>query len=385
MNLAQIHANVAGVKLPVSPPNVPSNFYFVPKDYVVINLTTDENEKKYDHWPIVLDLITGELNKRGISIIQVGSKDDPLMQYSLDYRGLTFRQMVYVLENAKAIISNDSYICHIGSFKKKPLLTLISADHVEVALPQYNGPYIYLEADREGNKPSYGLAESKKFINNIKPETVAKSLFQLLELDVKINTETVRVGSDFYINQLDFLNDQPIPADIYNDKKIVSRMDLGYNVQALAQCLYFYRAAIITAKPFSTHILQKFKDKIYFIIYIIDKNYSKGFVEVLHKSGIPYCLMTELEGRELTDIKLDLFDYNEVKVQKKVDPVGIDKNMLFRTNRVFLSNGKFYASAYHYFIGKEYNGSEELVGGALNNKDFLDGFGSYHLFRVLSE
>lgn len=379
-NLSQISANYCGIKLSRKAPEIPSSFIPVPQNYIVLSLSTDEDAKKYPHYNIVLDLLVAHLQNLGINIVQIGESNDPQLRHSLDFRGKTFRQNCWIVEHARAVISNDSHICYVAGYKKVPLVCPISADHAEVAKPHYIGEHIYIESHREGRKPSYGLPSSD--ISLIKPEEVAQAILSVLKIGIKIGLETIKIGADFYLEQIDFTCDYPIEADIFNNKKIICRMDLNYNSQALAQCLYFYKAGIITSKPISSQILQKFKDKIYFLMVLIEKDYSKGFIEEVHRSGIPYTLCSELEGRDLTDAKLDLLDFNPILTKKPVKTDFLKKDLQFRTNRVFLSNQKIYASPYHWKIGKQYNGSDELVGDAIADKEFHDCLESFHLFRL---
>lgn len=382
-NLEQTYASICGIKLRKNPPDIPSNFFPVPEKYIAISILADEEEKKYEHWNIVLDLIALKIQESGFVLLQIGDDKDIKVKHTNDYRNLTFRQNCFVIENAQIVVGNDSYLMRCAGYKKIPIIAAISADHANVTKPHYIGEHIYLESDRRGRKPSYGLKENPRTINLIKPEQIAQAILDILKIDYKIRLETVKVGGDFYLNQLDFVPNYPIEPDIYANKKIIVRLDLEYNIQALAQCLYFYRAAIVTTRPIPAHILQKYRDKIDFIVIILEKGYSKGFIEQISKSGIGYTIISELKGKALTDAKLELMDYNPVLEKKTVDVSEFDANLLFRTNRLWLSNKKFYASAWHYKNGKQYNGSEEYAGAAILSDDFLDSVDSYHFFKII--
>ncbi len=382
-NLSQALANAVGIKLPKETSKIPSNYIPAPEKYIVIYNGGDEQAKVYDHYNIVLDLCITKLKEEGIEVIQIGDEQDTLLRHVIDYRQrVTFRQKCFLLERAKAYLGNDSDCNYIAGAAKTPIVSPISADHAQVTKPHYIGDHVYLESHRNGNKPSYGLVETNKTINLIKPEEIAQALFDLLKIDYKVSIETVKVGIDFYSSQLDFLCDYPIEADAFKDRKIVARMDLNYNHQALAQCLYFYKCAIVTAKPLPQYILEKFRDKIEFIVILLEKGYSKGFIDQVARSGINYTIISEFKGKVLADAKLDLIDFNPIRTKKTVDISGISRTLLFRTNRVFLSDKKMYASAYHWRVAKTYNGSEELVGDGLNSVDFQDSLESYHFFRI---
>ena len=278
-------------------------------------------------------------------MVQIGSPSDPKLRKALDFRGLNLRQEAYVIENADLHVGNDHAFLHLAAIKETPYIGLFGP------IPSKNrSPFGYtygicIDPPRQG-KPSYNPQENPKEINKIKPETVAGHICDILEIEpIRINT--VRIGSLYHIERLDFVPDFPLPPEVFNGKRIVCRYDLAQNERFLFHFLTHYFGTIITDDPLPPAVFEQFKGRVHHIHYNIDKNLDIGFVTALHYSGIPYDLVTAKTDKELADLKIELFDFNQLKGRPKHDISDLKPEMRFKTNRMFLSRNKFYPTIWH--------------------------------------
>jgi len=239
--LAQVYANVAGVKLPENPSDFPSNYFPVPEKYITIHPGASDKARIYDHYNLVVMLIKPTLDAHGISIVNLGLSNEPHIHGTIDYRGkTTIRQCSYVIENSMLHFGSDSAWSHLAGLKGIPLVALYSVNPSYCAAPYYLGNNILIDAEGVGKKPYFDHPEPKKSINNIKPEEVAKGILKLLNLEDNIEMQTLRVGSDFNIQQIDYIPDSPIQPKVFDGQKIIIRMDVHYDINAMGSCMMFF-------------------------------------------------------------------------------------------------------------------------------------------------
>lgn len=379
--LAQVYANVVGVKLPAKPPAFPVNYYPAPEKYITLQAGASDKARVYDYYNLVIMLIAPILKQHNIDIINIGGKDDPAIFGTIDYKGKTsIHQASYLIENALLHFGSDSCWSHMAGIKKVPYVGLYSVNPSYCAAPFYKAKSILIDAKLSSKKPFFDQPESVKSINTIKPEEVAHAILSLLGIKDEVNMETLWLGSDFNNQQLDFIPDSQINPTAFHGAKIAIRMDLNYDVNAMGSCLMFYDCMVVSKKPISIQVLQKFKNKIRLIVFIVDKSFSVAYIEQFHKLGIQYHLITELEGQEISDLKLELFEYNQIYSKKAINPIE-HKNAYFLTNRKFLSNNKFYPSVAHYKAKIEIQDHPMPISGLEENQDFLESIDNYLIIK----
>ena len=383
-NLTSIYANYCGVKVSDKPHEFPSLYYPTPQKYITIHSGSNNNNKNYDYYNEVISLIIDSLDKEDIQIIQIGIGSDQKLDNCLDFRGLSdIKQTAFIIENSLLHIGNDSLWLQLAGSKKVPFIGLNSIYHQPIMTPHYKDKYKIIDSHRDGNKPNFGQDEIRKSINLIKPEEVAKSILDFLNLDSKsINIETVYIGDNYNIKQIDLIPNFPVQPNILNGHKIVIRADIECDYNAIGHALLRYKAGIITDKVIPPVILERFKDNIPFIYYTLNKDYDKDFVNILHTSGISYYLLSKLDDIYTNKMKLDLFDYNPVMKKTEFNKNNITSHLYFKTNRVFYGNDKFYASAYHYKNNIVMEIPNDIqVGSAIDSEDFLDSCESYFFYK----
>jgi hypothetical protein len=384
------YANSCGMQLSESPHKFPTIFYPTPNKYITISNGADNNNKSYDYYHDVIDLIINQLKENGFEIVQVGFESDTPLSNTIDLRGKTnFRQSCFVIQNSHLHIGNDYIWNHVAGSFQVPLIGVYGASPINSTLPYYLGDCKFFDGKPDNSRHNYGVG--KKYVNNNKPEEIAKTILNNLGLKSTINIETHYIGEDYSISQVDIIPNFPVQPNIFKNMKVVLRCDIDLNLNALGQALMYYSAGIITDKPIPMNLIHSFKKNIAFIYYIIKSDYSKEFIKQIHSSGINYVLISQLEGEELANIKLDLFDYNQVHKKAPFDTNKINSDLLFKTNRLFIGVAKTessnsnpitsYPSVYHYKNNIPFQPNQNKIGEAISSLDFLDSCESYYFFK----
>jgi hypothetical protein len=381
--LITTYANSCGIKLPKEAPKFPTCYYPIPNaKYITLHIGAGHDSRKYDYYQEVVNILKPILKNNNIHIVQIGTNDEPNLDGVIHIKNnLSLRQSAFVLANGICHIGSDSCWTHIGGSMNLPILSLHSNSPLEVSSPYYKDKHIALDADRGDKKWTYSATENPKTINTIKPEDIAKSTLELLNIQDNIKAKTFYIGDQYNSNQVDIIPDYPVDGTKFANYKILIRGDVVCNYNAIGHILNYYSAGLVLNKPIPIDILNRFKSKIKIIYYIIDSNYNKDFISKLHTSGIKYHLLTEMDGDELNNVKLDLFDFNAISKKILFDKSKIKSNLLFKTNRLFNSNNKFYPSVYHYTLDQPFNGEPILVGKAIDYPSFLDSCESYYFFE----
>ncbi len=376
-HLQKAFANFCGVDLPDDPPEFPSNFIKIPEKYITISTSAGWNSKKYDYYQKVLELLLPSLQREGVEIIQVGGKDDQKLSLVTNYTEISLRQAAFVIENSLLYLGNDNLYTWLAS-SKVPSVALYGPIPGDIIKPNR---VVSLEPERAG-KPSYSAEESPKSINSILPEKVANIVADLLSVP-QSGITTVQINPLYGQEQIDYIPDFPIQPNIFNGRRIICRYDICNNKEALVHFLNVYGGTIYTSDPIDINLLLAFKARIPQIIYLLDHNYSKDFVAGLHSTGIPYELVSEKKDRELGDLKLDLFDFNQIKGWPEINKGEVTEDCYFESKRVYLSKARFFASRYHWAENVPIEKCNFQVGAALNSKNFQELWNNCYFYRKI--
>lgn len=349
MTLTDHFAKDAGVL--TSPPEFPSVYTSIPDGkYITICSGSFSPSRIYDWYKKAIDLLPASLLE-DYKFVQIGDAADYPIHGAIDLRGkVDIRQIAYVIERSSLHVGNDHVCIHISGCKNIPFVGLCAVTNKSAFIPKYKGKFICLEPEREG-KPSYAAEETPKSINLIRPEDVAASICEILNLPYSKAIKTLKVGPLFNEERLDVITDFPVAPKLLDGRNLVCRYDLSPNPQALTHFYTFYGGALFTDRPVDIKIIEAFQSKIPHICYFLDGNYSKEFIHFLHISGIPYDLISFKTGDNLGKLKLDLFDFNQIKTPVVHDIENITAETRIDTNRLFLSQGRFYSSIWHWRNG----------------------------------
>ena len=314
MRLLDTYATNTGSK--IDKPFIYTKYFPLPLEkYITLQAQTPYDSRNYSYWQEVLEIIRPYLSKENIHIIQVGTKEENPLNGIINLLGQTdLNQLGYVIENSTLHFGADSFCVHLASYFNKPIVSIYSISNPNVAGPHFGDKdkHILLKGyERIGNKkPSYSQVENPKSIDTIKPEEIAESILKLLNIQFLKIPETVLIGQDFNVKSFEIIPDEILdPSSIPVENPIV-RMDYYFNEKALEIIISNKKAIIFTNKPIKKDIIEKYKNNISQLIYIIEENNDVNFVKLLKSNSVNYVLLSFLPEEILNKSKLDYMDYN---------------------------------------------------------------------------
>lgn len=383
MNIIERYALSCGLK--IDKPFIVDKFFplAIDGDYITIHPYT-KDAKSYDYFNEVVQNLLPLLKEKGISIIQIGAKDDVPLEGCYYTAGQTsLGQVAYIINNALLHLGVDSFPTHIASSYSKKIVALYSNNFIQCVKPYWSNPedIVLLEPERNGDKPSFALSESPKTINTINPEKIIEGVCRLLKLDFIKKYETIRFGA-FYRNRIiESVPDSVIKIEGLDYLTI--RMDFHFNEEVLKNQLSTCKCSIITDKPISLDLLEAFRPQIHELFYIISNDHNVSFVENLQKLGIKFHLYSYLEESEIQKLKEFYMDLGIIH-KKEISKFEINPEKLYyKSNKFTMSGGKIYPSKQAWKQGKSINSfSESLTKLEVIDKDFFEESEHFYLLKL---
>lgn len=245
--------------------------------YITFNPYGKFNSRKYDYWQEVIDIIFPYLQEQGITIIQLGASGESAYAKCVPLMGKTdFNQTAYIIKNSLLHFGVDSFPIHIASHFNKKIVALYCNMYISQSGPYWSRPsdVRLIQADLGGAKPSYASEEKPKTINNIKPEQIANSICELLEINPGSVPITTFIGERYGAYLLESppkvsLSKEMFPHLLlnirldYNDAENLDDEDYASIVENLScrQC------SLITDKPIDLGRIAALRNNINHIFY----------------------------------------------------------------------------------------------------------------------
>jgi hypothetical protein len=363
MHLLEIYALTTGSK--IKKPFIVKKYFPLPFDkYITIQNSSGMPAKCYSYFQEIINFLKPSLDKKGIKIVQIGSKEDIGLLGVVNLQGQSnINQTAYILSNSLLHVGNDSFAIHMASSFGIPLIGLYSVSSPDIAGPYWkNDNQICLIPEGDW-KPSFNPNESPKKIDSIKIETIIKSIEKLLFNDSEIKIKTKYIGEKFTHRLLEALPDQVLPQETFPNELLNIRFDYKSNftdLNALAQNLNFRPCSIITKQPLNIEALQPLFKNLKLVIYDVTEDIDVSFIEKLHNLGIQTSVIfktdigneDDLNNRKLAIIELPI-NIQEVSVYPKNLPSDIEPENIFRTNKILFGNNKIYASKAAFLENKD--------------------------------
>jgi len=346
-HLIEEYSKSAGVK--IGRPEVYEDYFpMIIERYITLH-TTSKPAKTYQYWQEVVNLIKPHLDAMGISIVQIGGKDDIKIDGIFDICGQTsFNQTAYIIKDSLLHVGVDSFPVHVASGYGKKIVCLYSNNYVECVGPYWtkSEDFIGMTSYKDG-KPLYSLDDPERIIDKIKPEDIAKNILKLLGKDVSFDFKTIYIGNKFMQKHFEIAPDAVANID---DKgaPLVIRMDYSFNQDNMIKQIASHgHCYIITEKPFDIKSVMPYKNNIKQIQYNFRKDYDVDFAKQIYESGIPFGLNCQLPEEGNEHIKLDFMDFAIVTFEKIFDPKTADEfkdvnfdNLYYKACKVVSCNGR---------------------------------------------
>jgi len=377
MHLLERYATSCGVK--IGKPYIYEQFFPVTEDkYISFQPFSKYGSKNYDYWDEVVNLIQPYLEKQNIKLIQIGANEDRKVVGCLNVCGQTnVPQAAYIIKNAIMHIGADSFAAHIASGYGKKIVTLYSNNNIENVKPYWsNNNDVSLISPKVNRKPQYSVDEFPKSINEIKPEQIAESILQKLNIEHNHLPETVFIGKEYISKTLEIIPDTLIDTNQINIDTLIIRMDYIFNEQVLHHFVQTKKCIIFTNKPINIELLKAYKQNIAQLIYIVEEDNDFNFIKELKTNVINYQMISWLSEEDLNKYKLNYMDYGLIfrKEYPTVD-FQLKDNLHYKSSRILLSaKGQF---------GTKYQWQNDIKDSKLgNNQELLKEIGNLYIFSI---
>lgn len=368
-HIVEEYAKSLGVK--IGQPIFKNHFFPVKSEKFITFHTNDKKSpaRHYDYWFTVLNLIKPYLSKLNIDIIQIGGKDDPVLDAcDFHYPECTFKQMAYIIENAELHLGIDSLPVHLASLYDKKIVSLYSNLYPECSKPVWNkkSETKLISVDYSKIKASFSDNESPKRVNEIKPEEVCASVLDLLEIKHDFNLyKTLNIGN-FYSQEIIEAIPNFKPSPDFSPKKIINlRCDLEIKEEFFLPWLN-YKVNLLINKKIDLNVITQFKSNIVgMTIFMDDDGFDEEYFEGLDLLNINYMLICK-DLSKIDKIRFKFFDRDIddfiPKQKKDLDfCVEVCDNTFYQSNKVLLSNNKEYSSKAAWEKGFEKTSQPEKV------------------------
>lgn len=400
MHILEQYALNCGLK--IGKPYIYEKYFPIPfEKYITFNPFGKFNSRKYSYWQEVIDLITPILSKENIHIVQIGGPNEQGYNQCYHLMGQTnFNQTAHIINNGLLHFGVDSFPIHIASYFDKKIVSIYCNMYASQSKPYWSSEenIKLIQANLNGKKPSYAAEESPKTIDNIKPEEIANSILDLLEIKEKVNQEAIFIGNRYGPLLLESVPSIIIPENVFPNVLLNIRYDY---VEEIKEQDYFCtlsnlnirNCSIITDKEIEIEKLMPLKNKITNIFY--DITFTKinlDFFEKVKSLGIKIDFVfnkTKLNDENiLNSKKLELIDHQEqINIFQNIpkDIEKIKKSTTYKSKKIIFANNNAYISKAAFLENKpiQLNDNLNLVQNLsdINNIDLLiEEDGDYCLF-----
>ena len=281
MHLIQEYALATSSK--ISRPFILEKYFpIISKKYITLN-TTSKESKSYQYWQNVVDEILPRLKENNIDIVQIGGNGEiPIVGCENTMGKTSINNVAYIIKNSVGTLGVDSFPIHMASNYGKKICALYSNNYVKNvgAFFSKEEDFIPLEPPREKDeKPSFTITGDKS-ISKIKPEDISASILKLLNIPYTTTNKTLFIGNLYNNKMVHSIPNQIVDTNRLGLQSLIIRMDIDFNEENLIKQLHVCKCSIITNKPLSLDILNKYKPGILEVIYFVDKNNDPNLIQI---------------------------------------------------------------------------------------------------------
>jgi len=353
MHLVQQYALACTAK--IDKPYIYEKYYPIPFEKYITFSPYSRPSKNYDHWTEVLSMLAPDLKKMGIALVQLGGKKEKVFGDCFDLCGKTnINQSSYLIKRAIMHFGTDTFTTQIASAFNKRIVALYSHSPAQNCGPFWSKKedVVLIESDKQGKKHSFEVEEKPKTINTIAPEKIARSVLKMLGTETEIKIKTIRIGPKWNNEFLEVVPKSVVSfsKEIPKDRHVI-RMDYHFNEEVMQQQLLVNPGLIVTPKPISMEALNKHKERISQVIYLIRNNeYDSDFSRELDKNNISNSIYSDLEGEFLKKLKYSILNLNKpialIEKKSKKDLPNHEKldskNLTFKSRKFIIEGDSIY-------------------------------------------
>jgi hypothetical protein len=348
MHILEAFATSSGLK--ISKPYIYEKYYPLNFDKYIIIETNDSKyqSKNYDYWQEVISLILPSLKENNINILQICGQNDPRLLNAYTVTGYTANQKAYLIKNSVVYIGSNLLGLQLASNYSKKIVGLYGNIYASQNKPYWSNEedLALIQGFDEKTKPSYAPQENPKVINNIKPDILAQSILNSLNIKYKIKNKFKSIGASYMNKTIELVPNMVINPASFGAPNVIVRMDIEFNENFLAAQLAQSKCLIITNKTISENLIKTYKANITQVVYKIEKENDPLFVNLLKNENISFALISALDQEDINNIKIHYMDLGLIlKLNyKSKEDYDCENIKYYKSNHFILSNSKLYMS-----------------------------------------
>jgi hypothetical protein len=287
--------------------------------------------------------------------------------------------MSFLMENSLFYLGSDAFTTHFASYFNKKIIALYNSN-LNNSKPYWsNENDNFLIKYQSHKKPYYSDNENPKLINSIKPETIIKAVFDLLEIkDAKI-PKSIFFGNEYNSKTLEVILDGEINPMAINISNPIIRMDYFFNEKVLESFLQTKKCIIFTNKKINIDLLMKYKQNIVQIVYVLEEENDPEFIKNLKLHVIPFAAISYLHEEEINKFKLQYMDLCLIIKKDHGTKLDLDlskiDNLHYKSNKIIVSTKGQFNSKYSWFN----NLNDNKVS---NDEEFYKEINNFYIYSI---
>lgn len=328
--------------------------------------------RNYFYFQDVVDILRPMLDKEDIRIIQTGDTSP----YKIDETvslvgGLTTSQLAYMIRHSLCVVTMSDFVSQICGAFDTPLVQMFS-DSDEPYSGNYFTDKTKYRKVKYGNKSTFDMGNRMSDINKILPTDIVENILDLLGIENTFPFKEVRVGKKYVHRSVEMVPDSTVDIENLKIDSIIVRMDLKHDETILEEQLKRSTCNIITSKPISMNLLDKYRTKIKEFAILVD-NIDYDFVERSFELGLNVYLISNSDSSKIKELKLKYLDLGTIIHNEKPElDLENRENLFFKTKKLTFSKGNLYLSEQHYFDGHPSRLAKEILEAKTSDKFWED-------------
>ena len=294
-HLLEEYAKNLGVK--ISLPIVSDHFFpLICDKYITLSNDDEIESKHYPYYEIVLNLLAPFFEQENIKVVQLGGKSK--IDGADTALNINFKQQSFILSKSLLHVGSDNALNHLASSKQIPTVNIFGNTFPQVNRPIYSSPSLNINLSPDWDKkPSFNKVDSKKQINNIKPEVIAQSILDLLKIkDKKINFKTLHAGSAFSQKLVEVVPTTFTPLQLFPNQVVMVRADYGFDEDVFLKYCKNYKVSVYSDSLIQPNGLRQIAANTTDLLVFVDTSWDtipENYFRMVKGLGINLVLLTK--------------------------------------------------------------------------------------------
>lgn len=350
MHKIEQYALTCGVK--IDSPHIEKNYYpYCSEKYIVLHACHGDKFKFYHYYQDVIDFINPYLKKENIKVLLLGDSPDWTIEGCDQISDASLRQQAYLIEGCSLFFGPESFLLNVASSEDKKIVSIHGSMHSNYVKPFWGSPdnQICLNTEEENLKPNLLVSKYIDNINKIKPEKIAKSILDLLEIKNDLEKiSTIYTGRNYSSTSLCIIPDTVIDGKQFDNKPGNIMGHEYFDETNIIKIANERKVNLFLNKQINIKLLELVKHNINQINFYVSLDDDENYFSEISNLGIPLKLITK-DSENLSKLRINFFDWEVFLItprsKKDIDNhEKICNNTKYKSSQILVSNNKIYRS-----------------------------------------